>query len=379
MSFWKSKPLQVNVGNCKHIVSRQQLFDNTKNEMSTMSVQLDYTIITDVLEDCIIKFINDNYDYSDSDIQLVYSESLVRHFIGPHSVSLAFQPKSKPNVMIGLVIGSVKDVVVQNTLHKTIEVNFLCLRKELRSMKVSSFMIDALTLKCLELFPDVSTAFYTVGKKLVAPHFSCKEYLHRPLQVDKLVAAGILSKEYLNGKLVNKYETFSCNPVNYVIHYVHDNKTVDPDYVSKLTVSLESYRSSVYDIYDVKSDSEVKSLLQSKCFHNFVIKNSNGNSESDFISLFQLDSVSKTTGAICRNGYLYCASMQSSDSHYQKNIIEIVSQYCKVHDILDMITVMGDFSSMTSKYLKGAGKLYYYFFNLDLCATECFKNGLITI
>jgi len=358
MKFWSNKPLSVsNNDTSKLLINTPSLLEAIKKELQNCSIQLDYTCIpfhsvnnyTDILN-----FINKTYDYDDSNFKLHYSEDLIKYFLKENGVLCCFYPKGT-TTLIGLICGSSKDLVVRKQVFKSVEVNFLCLVKQLRNLHVSSYMINVLTKTCIELF-NVQCAFYTIGKQVDPKYFCSKSYYHIPINVHKLNMIDFIKTHY--------YPEFKqANLKLELIENINDKQ------IHSLYTKLDEFYENKFDIYHKLSYSDFKSTFNNKAFVHFK-----DSSNKNYICLYCLDTVNKDKQCTASNGYLY---LYFTDNLF--TLLESVAYTCQNNDIFDMITLLHDPYLKNKLLLKGTSTLYYYAYNLQLPGIETKRNGLVTI
>jgi hypothetical protein len=96
---------------------------------------------------------------------------------------------------------------------------------------------------------------------------------------------------------------------------------------------------------------------------------------------------------VIRNGYMYvntdlCPSPSPNALGTAlgtgADCIKKIGQYCKKHDIFDMITIVDPFGLSVEEYmdygfLKGTGYLNYYYYNLKVPKLSPKECGFVTI
>jgi hypothetical protein len=385
-SFWKHKPLivQSNIS-FGTMMDKNKLISQIQNDIDSSKIDLDYGII-EMTEECIesiLVFINTNYITRGSTITLNYSKDLYKYFCGGgDTICIAFYPKQKRN-MVGFIVGKLIQVDVKGVVIDTLEVNFLCLLPQLRSMHVSSYMISILSKVCLMKF-NVVSAVYTVGKKLAIPSFCTKHYYHRPLNITKMIDTGLISKSY-DTKVARKvYGTFNYKKGESRRLEYYNNSTSIPDrLLSEITEKLMSYTKNTFAIFDIKSQMNIRGFFNNQAFYTFIFKDETG-CITDMVTIYKLDTVDVRCGKSCRNGYVYCYFFDKNETLHKFDIMERISEYCKHNDLFDMITIidcfgLGTKEYSTYKFLKGSGSLHYYFYNGEMFNVDPEKNGLVTI
>jgi hypothetical protein len=416
-SFWINKPVRVNKlekdkkttseekeFTSNLIVSADTLLENSSKEIQMSKIQLDYDVILNPDDDCknnLLKFINNNYGDDKSNIVLQYSKSLLDYFINHDSLCIVFYSKGKRNYdkMIGLIIAKKHNLLIRDTTqcfkdYNCIDIDFLCLIKQLRNLHISSYMINVVTKECmLQYDKQVPCAVYTVNKRLKVDNFCKKTYYHRPLQIENLLLTEMLDVdgaddinfEQTSNLLKKLYNTFSYTKnffKNYNLEY-YTNIDDSDNIIDKIHDNLLAHNQKNHDIYEYKSKTDIVKMLSNPIFHKFIIKNKTGEI-LDFICLYNLDTYNTKTKITSRNGHFYSMFLHDNSTTYMSYILEIVSEYCYKNNIFDLLTIMNILNVKPEEYkfyklLRGSASLYYYVYNIELPQIQSHKNGLVTI
>jgi hypothetical protein len=432
MSFWKNKPVSVKrleedykarSFSSHLIVTADTLLENSSKEIQDSRIQLEYDLIMDPNDyerSKMLEFINKNYGDTMSDLILSYSKELFDSFIKPDSLCIVFYTVGNRNPdqlnfnkMIGLIIAKKHQLFIRNFSDKQtsendscfktyncIDVDFLCLIKQLRNLSVSSYMINVVTKECIIQYnKTVPCAVYTVNKQLKSDSFCKKSYFHRPINIENMLASEMLSisgndqytyKDSLQ-LLKRVYNSFSY-PRDFFQEIKLRSFTVldkfDPCkndclFADKLYDKLVEYNSIHYDIFEYKSKDEFVNLLNNPVYLKFVTLDKDNN-VLDFLCLFKLDTCNIYLKTKSRNGNLYSMFLDNYSNTRLSYLLEAITEYCYKNDIYDVITVMNIFNAKSDSYntfklLKASADLYYYVYNIEVTTILPHKNGLITI
>jgi len=93
----------------------------------------------------------------------------------------------KNNKLVAFISGTPVTVIVEEEEIKMAEINFLCVHKKLRTKKLAPLLIQEITRRVN--LKKIWKAVYTTGVVIPTP-FTTATYLHRNLNVKKLVDAG---------------------------------------------------------------------------------------------------------------------------------------------------------------------------------------------
>ena len=431
-SFWINKPVRVNKleNNTSEqtskqkeftsnlIVSADTLLENSIKEIEINKIQLDYDVILNPDDDSknnLLNFINNNYGDDTSNLVLQYSKSLLDYFINNDSFCIVFYSKGKRknDKIVGLIIAKKHNLLIRDTKqcfkdYNCIDIDFLCLIKQLRNLHVSSYMINVVTKECiLQYDKQVRCAVYTVNKHLKVDNFCKKTYYHRPLQIENLLLTDMLDVDGADdinfeqtSKLLKKlYNTFSYSKnflKNYNLEYYtnindnndnNDNNNNDnnnnDNIINTIHDNLLAYNETNHDIFEYKSKTDIIKMLTNPIFHKFIIRNKAGKI-LDFICLYNLDTYNTKTKTTSRNGHFYSMFLHDNSTTYMSYMLEIVSEYCYKNNIFDLLTIMNILNVKPEEYklyklLRGSASLYYYIYNIEIPHIQSHKNGLVTI
>lgn len=381
-SFWLNKPVEVSSNTeTRNILSSEQLLEKVNKEIEINRFQLDYKVfshteLTDEKCYSILDFINKNYVTStDDSFKLIYTLELFKFYIHGALV-LEFYPKNKHDTVVGYIVGKKSNLMVKNTEINTSEVNFLCVIPRLRSLGLSSYMINVITREIVVNY-DINTAHYTISAKIKSPHFGDKSFYHRLINPSQLIKTQFISEEFDDVLNTSNVFNVSKNFVStHTITYLH-NQEIDESLLSVLYDRYMTYCQKTYHIYEDISLDEFRRTFYNSAFHHFIIyKNENIVS---YVCLFRLDAHNTETKESQKSGYYYY--MFFEEDIYLKNVLEFINKFIYDNQIFDVITFSDifDIDYKLLKCIKGSGGLRYYLYNMICNPIENNKNGLITI
>lgn len=360
-SFWLNKPVNTS-SKVEIILSKDKLLQQVSDEIEHAKLKLEIELV-DLTDNTtrieVLSFINENYDYPNDEFKLEYSLSLFNYFLKSDCIPIAFYSK-KLHKMVGFILGIKKEIIIENKLFPSIEVNFLCIINQLRDLHLSSYMINVLTKKAVD--NDTTFAIYTVGKEIKVPAFCRKQYFHLPINYGVLKETGMIDPNTQENtiKIDHCISYYNCN-----------NEIITEEFVEGIQKKVKEFRKANYILYDEKSRDQVREWFTNPVFHVFDCNNK-------IYCFYRLDTKHKESGKLLRNGYLYVHTSLGKDA------LKKIRLYCKEHDIFDMITVVDPFGFSVQEYtklgfLKGTGLLNYYYYNLrvpKMAPSEC---GFVTI
>jgi hypothetical protein len=400
MSFWKSKPLEVlnEVESFEMCCSIDEVKALAEKDMEKSRVKFDYRVIkspNDGEKRDILDFINKNYTSPQEDHQLIYDIGTLDYYLRKDGVIVVFTPKNKPNT-VGVAIGAPRIVCSKNNMqdiladmHRSFEVNFLCIVPQLRDIHASSFMISAMTKVSIDNY-GIGIGHFTTADTLKTSHYGEKNYYHRPINVVKLLEGDILPDPSDVAVYTKVYTTF-----NYPFQFLRNKKIKCFDVLEKtdqyedvlrqIHMMLSRYNQLNYLIYEHRTIDDIESICNNKSFLKFLIIDNYGQI-LDIVILNIVGLRAKASGVEMKAGNLYCCSFSESSPAYKSAVFELVSEYCfAAHDdpLIDMMTVMDIFPFKEQyrlfKFTKGTGQLYYYWYNMHCQHMAPLQNGLTTL
>lgn len=385
MSFWQNKPLFVSNNkdlikweskDSIYLLENKVLNDKINLEIDNAKFKLDYKIInfdlinyTDELNK-ILSFINKYYVRSEK-YSLEYSLELLKFWIGDikDCLIIKFYPKDYDDI-IGIIIG--KKIEIYNKLYNkkfyTLEVNFLCIKPNLRNMGLSSLMINILTKECLQYFNNINGGLYSISKKINAPEF-CKisySYFLLSQNLEKKNKNNNIELEYFNHKIDNAF----TNSDNF------------KKFIKILYTQTQEYNNKYYDIYKLQNYTDFYNMFINPDFHHFIIKNKTTNEITDYICFFEIKSKNLLDNQTIKNAYYYCGfHKQNSLQYIEKLYKNILYKINEVRNI-DVLIIPNSQKICTSNkfyIFKNDGDLYFYMYNMKSNIIKPENFGFVTI
>lgn len=379
--FWSNKPVKIcnNISSSDLVIcSKEDILINVNKEIQENRFKLDYSILegnnlTSNKIHNIVEFINMNYVESKCDsFKLIYTDELFS-FYCKDSIILEFYPENNKKI-VGYVLGKKTTISLYNSIFDTSEVNFLCIIPNLRSLGLSSYMLNVLT-KEIILKYNVTTSHYTISAPIKSPYFGEKRFYHRFINTDNLYKIKFISS------INNVYNTFNYNKqyhYHYKLKYINGHG-INDDLGTSLYDKYISYCKSTYDIYDIVDYQEFNKSFSNNMFHHFIIYSESEEIVS-YVSLFRLDTFNNNIKISVKAGYYYY--MFFEDKSKIINDLEYINKYIYDNSIFDILTFSDIFDidyENTNCIIKGSSILRYYFYNMKIpCIINC-RNGMITI
>lgn len=382
MSFWINKPVIVvnNTQTFKQILNNEELLNKTLVEIDKMQckINLNYHIVnwkecTNNKKHEILDFINTNYITSaDDNYKLKYTIELLE-FYCKDAMIIEFYDNNKN--IYGYIMGKKETIKVDKEDFKILEVNFLCILVKLRSIGISSYMINILTKESILAY-NIGVAHYTISASIKSPYFCEKDFYHRVLNVDKLNSVDFFNSNINIDVYKHLYNTFEYKNNFKSNHYVKCVKgSCDSKLIDELYLLYTKYNQDSFVIYENVDINKFKESFTNNAFTHFIIYKNK--SIVSYISMFELDTLYKTATRY-KSGFLYYMFFTDKSLSDSFNLI---CEYIHTNNIYDLIT-FGDIFKLDYnelKCIKGTGNLKYYLFNIESSEIEACKNALTTI
>lgn len=187
--------------------------------------------------------------------------------------------------LIAFISGVPCDLTIRGNNIKSVEINFLCVHKQLRSKRLAPLLIKEITRRVN--LHNIWQALYSSGTVLPKPVSTCR-YGHRPLDWGKLYEVGFssLPEGETKASMIAK-TTLSGEPKTKGWRKMEEK---DIDAVWQL---YESWRDR-YDISQIMSKDDVRHWIyggkqqDGKVIHTFVVEDLETKEITDFISYYIL-------------------------------------------------------------------------------------------
>ncbi|CCD63182.1 putative glycylpeptide N-tetradecanoyltransferase [Caenorhabditis elegans] len=270
-------------------------------------------------------------------------------------------------------IGAVPQTVrVYDKTVNMVEINFLCVHKNLRSRRVAPVLIREITRRVN--VTGIFQAAFTAGIVIPKPVSVCR-YYHRSLNPRKLIDVRFshLSAKMTMARTIKLYKL----PEETATRNLREMKSTDVPQVFKLlTTSLKQY--SLAPVYN--SEEELAHALVPKkgVVYSYVAENQNGKI-TDFVSFYSLPStvMGHTTHKTIYAAYLYyyVAGSVTPKQLINDSLILANREKFDVFNALDLMHNEKIFSDL--KFGKGDGNLQYYLYNWKCADMKPSQIGLV--
>ncbi|KAL3535584.1 hypothetical protein ACH5RR_004045 [Cinchona calisaya] len=250
---------------------------------------------------------------------------------------------------------------VRDQVVKMAEVNFLCVHKKLRSMRLAPVMIKEVTRRIhLE---NVWQAAYTAGVLLPTP-LTTSQYWHRTLNPKKLIDVGFsrLGERMTMSRAIKLYKL----PTSTLTTGLRKMELRDVPAVTKL---LRNYLSqfAVAPEFD-NNDVEHWLVPRENVVDSYLVESQVTHEITDFFSFYTLPSsiLHSQEYSILKAAYnFYYVSTSAPLLQLMNDALIIAKQ--KDFDVFNAVDVMENESFLKElKFGQGDGQLYYYLYNYRL-------------
>lgn len=234
------------------------------------------------------------------------------------------------------------ELVVRGKKIKSVEINFLCIHKKLRSMRLAPVLIKEVTRRAY--LSGVFQAVYTVGSVIPTPISSCR-YYHRSLNWGKLYDVGFSNlplgstreRQIIKNYVPSRTETPGLRPI--------EEKDV-PAVCDLLARYL-----SRFDIHQSFSVDEVKHYLAhkpkgEKIVWAYVVEDPSSHKITDFASFYCLESsvIGNSQHSTIKAAYLYYyaseAAFAPNEEGYEKRLTALMQDMLVLAKMVRCSTVL---------------------------------------
>ena len=322
--------------------------------------------------DKLYEFLKSNYVEDDDHMfRFDYSKDFLKWHLNPPGffpewlISVVREDKKKnKKKMVGFIAGLPVKVHIHGTDITLAEIDFLCVKKELRSRRLAPVLIQEVSRRIH--MRNMWWAVYTSGTLLPKP-FCQTNYYHRNLNVKKLVDIHFTYLPH-NMNMARAKKMYSL-PDETPIPGFRPMEEKDVDDVYILLDNLEKK----YKVHGYYSKEEVAHwFLPRKHVIYYYVKTNDENKVTDFISFYCLPS------SILQNENY--KKLMAAYSFFNINTSLSVKEIMKCalilaknegFDVFNCLNIMHNEEAFTDLLFgKGGGKLKYYFWNFVCPYTE---------
>lgn len=351
--YWNKQP----VPKINEIITKNEIINNNYTNIPTTPTKLpnNYTW-------CEINIIDNNKDVSnflskyysedvDSKFMPQFSGEYLKSFINPfNNISLGLKHDDE---LIGFIMTNFVNMKIHNKVERFAETNYLCVHPKYRKKNIPELLITEITRKSHML--GVHCGFFTGTRYLPKP-FCTTQHFARPINVKYLIDNGYMPMKpgssvkdikkilYLSDEVYN--ENFVEMKEEHISHACNIVNKFHEKYSCSRYFSLDEFKHHFYDnkyvvSYVLIQNNEVVDLCS---YYKSMLKVKENNKLINVANLYYFTSNKETPFRLVKD-MLTVAKIKGADLMVSQNIMN-------ADKILDILL-----------FEKGAGNLYYYFYN----------------
>lgn len=302
-------------------------------------------------------FLCENY-YTNQQFRWRYPPLLFKYFLENSVVVIYYTTdKTGDKIICGMVIGKPIDIMYRSKFNfpmvtKSLDVNFLCVKRDLRKTGICKFLKYVLIKTTIENDDSINSALFTIGSDKGYNMYSQKRYYSKLIKNNQYNNLNLNSQLISLGLKINVFTSIELpdDILTNIKNYIYD------DNIKK------------YDIFQIFDKEEItKIMLNSEFLKIFIMR------EQEIVGLvilYHLDF--EENEKLFTNVFVYNYFIKG-DLITLDFLCNCMEEVCKNMNI-DVITST---TELDNTYLDTKINLKYYDFNLGLKNT-C-KNGLVTI
>jgi len=278
------------------------------------------------------------------------------------------------NQLVAVITGVPITLRIHDRVVRMAEINFLCVHKDLRSLKLAPMLIQEVT-RQVHLC-GMFQAVYTAGVTLPTP-FTEARYYHRSLNPKKLVEVGFsgLSRTMTIARAVKLFRV----PEKTALVGLRPMEAKDVAGVHKL---LTQYLAK-FDVAPIFSVEEVEHFFLPRpgVMNSYVVEDPTSHALTAFGSFYSLPSSILNNQKYKRlnAAYLYyCVNTHGPISAVVSDLLVLAKQHH--FDVFNCLELMDNASFLKDlKFGPGDGTLHYYLFNWAMAQITPNKLGLVLV
>jgi glycylpeptide N-tetradecanoyltransferase len=271
----------------------------------------------------------------------------------PGNIPLGIREKNSSN-LIGFIFSFPVKIMVNKSLYNSVEVNFLCLEKKYRSLKLAPILINEITRLNNNL--EIFNAIFTTGSIISQP-FSRARYFHLPLSLEKLK-----KNEFLNLDFCPQFNAYK-NVNQIKVSRVEKLSESEIEHLMGLT---NSYYFSNFEVFPVFDSATFSYLFSNNNKFILYFLGHDPNEEIvSFISFYILESKVLKFDDKIKGAYIF-HYFAKNPSYLLDTFNSVISLMKEVGvDVLNCLNIMNNLQFLeTSGFQPGDGFLNYYLYNI---------------
>jgi hypothetical protein len=288
-------------------------------------------------------FIQTNYHNSDF-FYLDYTLDLFQFFIRKIGECIPLLLSERGSKMpIGCIVGSVRNVVCNGKEFRCLDIDFLCVKKEMRNLRLTEKLIAKLHKEGLKI--GCNLAFFTISKEIDI-------FKTRTSEGNLIGSGGIVchKKAFHYPILQSKHNQSLLSPK------VYRGTLPEEKQIQFLHKSLLQFYKRRFIVYDKKDLNEIMETFNNNSFIHYMFDN------GTYFCFYIL--VLMNEGKRERHLYLYTYKIDTVSPQCIKKYIDEIAK-CKETKNFDYISILDPFGFSDRDYSligfgRGTGSLYFY-------------------
>jgi len=332
------------------------------------------------------KLLEDNYVEDDDNMfrfdyaveflrwSLLVPGSVPEWNVGIRDIREEAKGTSAYNQLVGVITGVPVTMRIHDRVVRMPEINFLCVHKSLRSLKLAPMLIQEVTRRVH--LCGIFQAIYTAGVTLPTP-FTEARYYHRSLNPKKLVEVGFsgLSKNMTIARAVKLYHVADSTALPGL-------RPMEAKDIPRVHQLLHQYLAK-FDVAPLYSMEEVEHLFMPRkgVMSSYVVEDPTTHEVTALGSFYSLPSTilgNKNYKRLNAAYLYYCVNTRGPVGAVVSDLI-ILAKKLKF-DVFNCLELMDNKSFLENlKFGPGDGVLHYYLFNWAMPQIPSNKLGLVLV
>ena len=282
---------------------------------------------------------------------------------------------STNNKLLAFIGSTPMTVRIYDKIRKSVEINFLCVHKKLRSKRLAPVLIKEITRRVN--MTGIFQAVYTSGTYLPKP-ITEASYYHRSINPKKLIEIqfSYLRKNMTLARTIKLYKL----PAHPQIPGFREMQPQDLEQV----FALYQKSMSKMDFHQVMTLEEARHFLLpcNNALHSYVVETGDEKQITAFISFYTIHNqvLNNPNHNVMKAAYLWFYYSDGDEMLTRIVNDALICARNTDHDVMNCVEVMDNHKFLDDlKFKLGDGKLNYYLFNWRCQSVEKSKQGFVVI
>lgn len=369
--FWDQQPIELlNV-----YVEQSPIIESP--EFSEQLVALPYDLFWQNIDidnsmhfEFLYELLRSNYiEDSEMNFRLHYSKDFLKWALRPYCYfdDWQFGVFDRNNKVVAFISGIPLELISSGVLIKSVQVNFLCIRKEYRTKRLAPLLISELTRRAYQ--HGIFQALFTGSTKLAEP-LSTACYYHKLLNCGKLFRCGFAGPDvmhpFLKAQQPDKAPPFNTKETIELLK-------IDLDNVNKVYESYQVESSKLAIFASFSLDEFMHWMLpKENVLYSFCSRDC-----KDFGAFYSISTSIKDSEEEIKTAYIFYhfASTEEKSTRLMKALINKAAELN--FDIVNCLNIMKAKTALSEcDMLEGDGVLHYYLFNWKRAKVDPSEIGI---